>query len=757
MCFDSMNFHFSRRNRSIGLVLLALIFIGWPFCARADETISVWCMGAEGKAIEPFARRFEREHPGTRVKTQAIPWGGARDRMITSLVGNIAPDVMQLGTTWAPELAAIDALEPLDPLLAQSKLISKASFFPASLAGAHYQGKLVSLPWYVETRVVFYRSDLLREAGWNHYPETWNELETLGLRFQEIQKQQAAPERYLLSLPVHDDGAFLNFVWQNGGDVLDASGGRLVFDSPQTAQALDFYRNFIHRRFSPLDVAGQIDPMQAFGRGYIASWISGPWMVEEVRKRLPELAGRWAVAMVPGRVNRNSLMGGSNLVILKSTRNRALAWSFIEFMSRPELQADWFRATGDLPSSPAAWQRLGLDADPVWGVFRKQIEQGHAAPAVENWQAMADRIRDGVQEAVLSERPSREVIGDVQAKLQAMLNARKAPQGNLAGARALQPQHVRWIFYGLVATLVGLLVLRRRQLWRHRIALMFLSPILLLFCVFLLLPTLASLGLSLTDYDLYSLRDWRRTSFVGISNYASLLRDPVFWQAVVNTAYFVCVAGPVTLVMGLLTAVGIHRMAKRLRGASTVALFLPVLTPMVAVAVVWQWIYAPNDGLLNGFLHWLGLDPVAWLSNPLTAMPALIILAVWKNFGYGMVIFLGGLQSIPQELYEAGTIDGANPWQSLRHITLPMLRPMLIFVAVLTTIGFMQFFAEPFIMTDQGGPRNRTLSIVLYLYKTGFTSFQLGYASAIAYTLCLMIAAISLLQTLLGRRKAGAA
>lgn len=736
------------------LLLVALLLL--PCLGRADDdgaTITVWCMGSEGAAIVPFARRFEEQHPGVRVRTQSIPWGGARDRIITAFVGDISPDVIQLGTTWVPEMGAIDALLPLDELMAASPTLTAQSFFPASLEGARHGGKLVSLPWYVDTRVVFYRSDLLREAGYTAFPATWDDEIAMAKAVTKDVDGDGQIDRYAMSLPVRDDGLFMNLVWQNGGRALSEDHSRIALNSPETIGALDFYRRVIAEGYSPLDATQQLDPLQAFGRGYIASWVSGPWMVGEIRKRMPELEGKWAVSMVPGKVTRESFLGGSNLAIMKASRNPQLAWQFVEFMSQPDVQSDWFRATGDLPSSPAAWEAAGLAADPVWRVFRNQIEHGHASPPVENWEAMAEQIRAGLEQAILTDTSSAEIVAAMDARLSKMLAstaAQRPAQGNAPGVlRTVRT----FALLGLIALGAFAAGVHRRAIWRARMAYLLIAPILLHFCLFLLVPMAASFLLSLTDYDLYSLRNWERTSFIGVRNYVGLSSDPIFWQSVVNTLYFVGVAGPMAVCFGLLSALALQHVSPRMRSGLTVALFLPVITPMVAVAVVWQWIYAPRDGLLNGFLGLFGVEPIAWLSNPNTAMPALILLAVWKNFGYSMVIFMGGLQSIPKDIYEAARIDGAGPWACLQRITLPLLRPIMLFVAVLTIIGFMQFFSEPYIMTDRGGPQNRTLSITLYLYKEGFTAFRLGYASAIAYTLCFMIAGLSILQSLATRTR----
>jgi multiple sugar transport system permease protein len=232
---------------------------------------------------------------------------------------------------------------------------------------------------------------------------------------------------------------------------------------------------------------------------------------------------------------------------------------------------------------------------------------------------------------------------------------------------------------------------------------------------------------------------------IGLGNYGAILRDPVFWIALKNTFYFVLVGGPLSVAVSLGAALLVHARTARLKPLFRTIYFAPVVTTLVAVAIVWRYVLHREFGLLNSALGAVGIDPVDWLGDPTWAMPAIILLAVWKNFGYNMVIFVAGLQGIPGYLYEAAEIDGAGQLARFRHITLPMLAPTFLFVGIVTMIGYFQLFAEPYVMT-QGGPVNSTLSVVLYMYEQGFRWWRLGYAAAIAFALFLIILAATLLQ-----------
>ncbi len=290
----------------------------------------------------------------------------------------------------------------------------------------------------------------------------------------------------------------------------------------------------------------------------------------------------------------------------------------------------------------------------------------------------------------------------------------------------------------------------RRRWRRHLVGWTFALPWVLVFLPFMAFPIVASLLLSFTDFDIYAVGDMDNARFVGLRNYAQLLQTPLFWQALKNTFYFAIVGGPLSIATSLAAALLVNARLTRFKGFFRTVYFIPFVTTLVAVAIVWRYLYHPQYGLLNYGLGWLGIDPVDWLGDPRWAMPAIIVLAVWKNFGYNMLIFIAGLQAIPEELYEAAHLDGAGAWQRFRHVTLPMLAPTFLFVGVITMIGYFQLFAEPYVMT-QGGPLRATTSVVLLMYEEGFRWWRMGYAAAVAFVLFVVILIATLVQFRLQR------
>jgi multiple sugar transport system permease protein len=272
----------------------------------------------------------------------------------------------------------------------------------------------------------------------------------------------------------------------------------------------------------------------------------------------------------------------------------------------------------------------------------------------------------------------------------------------------------------------------------------FALPFLLLFVVFTVGPVLASLGMSFTDLRSADINNPFAVEGVGLDNYSKLMSDDSFKQSAFNTGYFVLIGVPLTIVLALAVAVGLNSGITRFKTFFRVGYYLPVVTSIVAIAVVWRFLLEPESGLVNTVLGYVGIDGPAWLETTTWAMPSLIVMTAWRNMGTLVIIFLAGLQTVPAEMHEAAAIDGAGAWGRFRHITLPMMRPTLLFGAVITGIGYLQFFEEPLVMT-QGGPLDKTLSVAYYAYNQfGFGNYS--YAAAMAYVLFLVIAVVTFLQ-----------
>ena len=273
----------------------------------------------------------------------------------------------------------------------------------------------------------------------------------------------------------------------------------------------------------------------------------------------------------------------------------------------------------------------------------------------------------------------------------------------------------------------------------------FLAPAISAIIIFFFIPVIAAFVISFTDFDIYALGDYSSVRFVGLKNYLQLFDDPLFYTALQNTFYFVIIAGPLSIAVSLGAALLLNNKLVKYKAIFRLSYFIPVVTTLVAVAIVWRFIYHPKFGIINYILSLLGISPVDWLGEPSTAMPAIILMSVWKSFGYNMIIFIAGLQNISEDLYEAASIEGASSWRKFKSITLPMLAPTTVFISIITMIGFFQIFAEPYVMT-QGGPLNSTLSIVQFMYQEGFRWWNMGYSASIAFVLFFIIFIGTLIQ-----------
>jgi len=282
---------------------------------------------------------------------------------------------------------------------------------------------------------------------------------------------------------------------------------------------------------------------------------------------------------------------------------------------------------------------------------------------------------------------------------------------------------------------------------------LFIAPALVLFGVFFVIPVVVGLLLSFTDFDIYGIGARETVRFIGAANYAGLFRDPDFWNALGNTMEFVLIGGPLSVAVSLAAALLVNAKAARWKPLFRTVYFAPVVTTLVAVAIVWRYLYHPRYGLLNQGLAALGAGPIDWLGDARFAMPAVILLSVWKNFGYNMLIFIAGLQSISDELYESAAVDGAGTIKRFFHVTIPGLAPVLLFVSLTTMITAFQLFAEPYVMT-QGGPLGATRSLVLLMYEEGFRWWRMGIASAIAFLLLAITLVATLLQLRVRRQSA---
>jgi multiple sugar transport system substrate-binding protein len=393
-------------------------------CSRPRDELVFWAMGRESEVVAELLPEFERTHPGVHVSLHQLPWTGAHAKLLTAFVGDAAPDVAQLGNTWIPELAELHALEALGPRAQRSAVVQRSDYFDGIWDTNVIDGALYGVPWYVDTRLLFYRSDLLKKAGFDAPPENWNQWR----RSMAAIKEQAGPERYSILLPLNEFEPLTALALQQNEPLLREGGGRGNFDSAGFKKALGLYVEMFDRGWAPQVSEPQISNVwDEFGRGYFAYYISGPWNIAEFRRRLPtERRGDWMTAPLPGPDGPGaSIAGGSSLVIFAASHRKEQAWQLIEYLSRPEVQERFRALTGDPPPRRSVWKLPALAADPYARAFRDQLERARPAPKVPEWEHIADEMRLVGERAATGQMTVEQAARELNRRVDAILEKRR--------------------------------------------------------------------------------------------------------------------------------------------------------------------------------------------------------------------------------------------------------------------------------------------------------------------------------------------
>jgi multiple sugar transport system substrate-binding protein len=358
----------------------------------ATGEITVWAMGTEGELLPKLAAEFQKENPEASVKVTPVPWDGAHDKIATAIAGRQTPDVSLIGTTWMGEFAGTGGLDPVP-----ADLFKAEDFFQGPWSSVVVDGTPYGVPWYTETRVLYYRKDLAAKAG-VEAPTTWADLKTFA---KALQDQGGA--KYGIYLQPADPGTWQTlapFVWQAGGNMVNdpANPTRYTFDTPQWQKALEFQKSFYDEKLSQATALQPGEIESKFAKGELGSFFSGPWHVGLVKDQGVE-DDQLGLAVMPKEQTGLSFVGGGNLAVFKDAKNRDGAWKFVQWLSRPETQQKWYDTSKDLPAAKAAWSGGSLTADPNLEVFNQQLQEAQAPPAVATWEQVASVV-DGEVEKV---------------------------------------------------------------------------------------------------------------------------------------------------------------------------------------------------------------------------------------------------------------------------------------------------------------------------------------------------------------------
>jgi multiple sugar transport system substrate-binding protein len=414
-----MTLRWKRLACAAALLLLAA-------CSRHGAepvVLRFWAMGREGEVIRELLPAFERAHPGVRVEVQQAPWLSAQEKLLTAFAGDVTPDLCQLGNTWIPQFAALGALAPLDARVAASASVQRDDYFSGIWESNRIGDALYGVPWYVDTRLLFYRKDLLAEAGFARPPRDWAEWNRMLAALK-----RRAPDKFGVLLPINEFEPLLVLALQQKEELLREGGRYGNFRSAEFRRTLAYYLDIFHNQWAPALSNTQISNVwDEFGRGFFSFYISGPWNIGEFKRRLPaSLQQSWMTAPMPGPNGPGaSVAGGSSLVVFKASRHQQQAWQLIEYLSQPEVQRKFFELTGNLPPRRSGWEGAALAADPYAAAFRDQLERAKSPPKVPEWERIVTEMRLVAESLVAGQLTLDQAVTELDARADRILEKRR--------------------------------------------------------------------------------------------------------------------------------------------------------------------------------------------------------------------------------------------------------------------------------------------------------------------------------------------
>lgn len=784
--------------------------------------IIAWGINFFGEDVYALVHRFEEQHPQYKVIiSSSVEHDSTSDsqRLLCAIAGGVPPDVVFFNRFATGEWAARDALTDLRPMLeaqdpSDPNHINLDEYYDWSVDEVSYKDprdagppKIYGIPTTGDIRILYYNPKLLKEAGYDRPPRTWEELREYTKRLT-IFKSPGDSSKGIARLgfaPNFGNSWLYLYAWQAGGELLSPDRARATMDSPPVARALRFMTDVYDDlggarqvaafqeglagestsggfRSNPFSGGADLDP---FLRGAVAMKIDNDYALRTIADWKPDMDFKIAPAPMPadelakGRAPV-TWAGGFSLIIPATSKNKDGAFKLIQYLmswdatrlleqgkrerkaaegrmylpeglaNRVQLQRLVQESIFDNPRVPQTFKdayavlrdlaphTMHRPVTPVGQLLWNQHVRAYEAAV--NHEFAAEAKRRGVDEIELALRAAQQ---PVQQQLDEAL---APPPPNVVGWSGYFALYAAFIALPFALMFISYKRHRRAHGYRAReigAAMLFLSPWTIGFIVLVGGPILFSVLISFTRYDVL-----REARYVGWQNYHDVLADPVFYKSIANTL-FMLIRIPLMMAVSLAIAIVLNR-AIRAIGFYRTAFYMPAILPMVAASLLWVWLLNPTQGAINVFLSRFMSNPPLWLQDPTWSKPSLVLMSLWTA-GAGMIIWLAGLQSIPPQLYEAASIDGAGAWRRFVHVTLPMLSPYVLFNAIVGLIGTMQIFGEAYVMTA-GGPSDSTLFYAYYLFKQAFQYFRMGYAGALAWILFVIVLLLTMLQLWAGRK-----
>ena len=410
------------------IILLFLLMAG---CGRSSEpvtTIKFWGMGNEGEMVKSLIAEFERRNPTIKVEVQQIPWTAAHEKLLTAYAGESTPDVCQLGNTWLPEFTVLNSLEPLEPFTSRSSLIDVHDIFPGVLKTNILDSVLYGIPWYVDTRLIYYRKDILKQAGYDEFPKTWSEV----MKAAETIKRQANAKKstvYPFFLPTNEWVPAIALGMQSGGNLLKENNSRGNFSGPEFTKAFTLMSDIYRKEYSPSGMQLITNLYESFSDGLIAMYITGPWNIGEFSRRIrPELQKEWMTAPLP---TMDSLMPGvslplgTSLVMFRNSRHKEAAWKLIEFLASTEQSIEFYKITGNLPPRISAWKDSSLSNNIYIKAFYQQLQRVDPLPPIPEWEQIVIRLQIYVEYVATGTMSVEKALKQFDGEVDVMLEKRR--------------------------------------------------------------------------------------------------------------------------------------------------------------------------------------------------------------------------------------------------------------------------------------------------------------------------------------------
>jgi multiple sugar transport system substrate-binding protein len=408
------------------LLLITISQLGCRSSPSSETVLIFWAMGAEGENVQKLIPEFERRNPGIRVKVQSIPWTAAHEKLLTAYAGNSTPDVSQLGNTWIPEFTLLNAIEDLNPWIENSSIVKKENYFDGIWETNVMDDIPYGIPWYVDTRVMFYRNDILERAGYKNPPATWDEWFDVSMKIKQL---AGGIEKYAVLLPTNEWVPFVVTGLQNGSTLLKDNNCYSDFSGEKFTKAFEYIMRFYKKKLAPVGITQVTNIYQGMAEGFFAMYITGPWNIGEFQKRMPPaLQDKWMTAPLPGPNMDTpgvSLAGGASLVIFRSSTKKEQAWKFIEYLSAVEQQLEFYKVTGNLPAVEEAWNDTLFKNNVYVKAFYEQFKHVVPTPKIPEWEQIAMKVQQYAESASAQKMSVNQALAELDKDVNIILEKRR--------------------------------------------------------------------------------------------------------------------------------------------------------------------------------------------------------------------------------------------------------------------------------------------------------------------------------------------